>query len=172
MQQGMLFHSVQDGDSGLYVNQIEVGVRGVDGARFRAAWADAARRHGILRTAFLWEGDREPLQVVRRDAPALLTELDWRGLDDQPERVRQLAFEERERGFSLNRAPLLRLLLVRLEDDRYRLIWTYHHILMDGWSVSRLIGEVLRHYSGDEHEPVAAYRDYICLLYTSDAADE
>ncbi|OOQ43881.1 non-ribosomal peptide synthetase [Pseudomonas fluorescens] len=164
MQQGMLFHSVQDGDSGLYVNQIEVGVRGVDGARFRAAWADAAQRHGILRTAFLWEGDKEPLQVVLRDAPSLLTELDWRGLDDQPERVRQLALEERERGFSLNRAPLLRLLLVRLEDDRYRLIWTYHHILMDGWSVSRLIGEVLRHYSGEEHEPVAAYRDYIDWL--------
>ena len=59
---------------------------------------------------------------------------------------------------------MLRLLLVRLEDDRYRLIWTYHHILMDGWSVSRLIGEVLRHYSGDEHEPVAAYRDYIDWL--------
>jgi len=164
MQQGMLFHSVQDGDSGLYVNQIEVGVRGVAGARFHAAWADAARRHGILRTAFLWEGDKEPLQVVRRDAPSLLTELDWRGLDNQPGRLRQLAFEERERGFSLNRAPLLRLLLVRLEDDRYRLIWTYHHILMDGWSVSRLIGEVLRHYSGEEHEPVAAYRDYIDWL--------
>ncbi|PTR20184.1 amino acid adenylation domain-containing protein [Pseudomonas sp. GV085] len=164
MQQGMLFHSVQDGDSGLYVNQIEVGVRGVDGARFRAAWADAAQRHGILRTAFLWEGDKEPLQVVLRDAPSLLTELDWRGLENQPERVQQLALKERERGFSLNRAPLLRLLLVRLEDDRYRLIWTYHHILMDGWSVSRLIGEVLRHYSGDEHEPVAAYRDYIHWL--------
>ncbi|WPN28492.1 amino acid adenylation domain-containing protein [Pseudomonas sp. P5_109] len=164
MQQGMLFHSVQDGDSGLYVNQIEVGVRGVDGPRFREAWADAARRHAILRTAFLWEGDKEPLQVMLRDAPTLLTELDWRGLDDQPARVRQLALEERERGFSLNRAPLLRLLLVRLEDDRYRLIWTYHHILMDGWSVSRLIGEVLRHYSGAEHEPVAAYRDYIDWL--------
>ena len=102
--------------------------------------------------------------MVRRDAPSLLTELDWRGLDNQPERVQQLALEERERGFSLNRTPLLRLLLVRLEDDRYRLIWTYHHILMDGWSVSRLIGEVLRHYSGDEHEPVAAYRDYIHWL--------
>ncbi|KAB0494812.1 amino acid adenylation domain-containing protein [Pseudomonas vancouverensis] len=164
MQQGMLFHSVQDGDCGLYVNQIEVGVRGVDGSRFRAAWADAAQRHAILRTAFLWEGDKEPLQVVLRDAPSLLTELDWRGLDNQSERVRQLAAQERERGFSLNRAPLLRLLLVRLEDDRYRLVWTYHHILMDGWSVSRLIGEVLRHYSGVEHEPVAAYRDYIDWL--------
>jgi len=164
MQQGMLFHSVQDGDSGLYVNQIEVGVRGVDGPRFREAWADAAQCHAILRTAFLWEGDKEPLQVVLRNAPTLLTELDWRGLDNQPERVRQLAADERERGFSLNRAPLLRLLLVRLEDDRYRLIWTYHHILMDGWSVSRLIGEVLRHYSGDAQEPVAAYRDYIDWL--------
>ena len=160
----MLFHSVQDGDSGLYVNQIEVGVRGVDGPRFREAWADAAQRHAILRTAFLWEGDKEPLQVVQRNAPTLLTELDWRGVDNQPERVRQLATDERERGFALNRAPLLRLLLVRLEDDRYRLIWTYHHILMDGWSVSRLIGEVLRHYSGDAQEPVAAYRDYIDWL--------
>ena len=83
MQQGMLFHSVQDGDSGLYVNQIEVGVRGVDGPRFREAWADAAQRHAILRTAFLWEGGKEPLQVVLRQAPALLTELDWRGLDNR-----------------------------------------------------------------------------------------
>ncbi|TDF82583.1 non-ribosomal peptide synthetase [Pseudomonas sp. H9] len=170
MQQGMLFHSLQDGDDGLYVNQIEVGVVGADPQRMQAAWEAVARQHAILRTAFLWEGEKEPLQVVLRDAPTLLTLLDWRDHDNVAQAVRELADSEREKGFSLGRAPLLRVLLVRTEADRYRLIWTYHHILMDGWSVSRLIGDVLRHYSGEALLPVAEYRHYIGWLQQQDPA--
>ncbi|WP_194791292.1 amino acid adenylation domain-containing protein [Pseudomonas sp. UFMG81] len=170
MQQGMLFHSLQDGDDGLYVNQIEVGVVGVDPQRMLAAWAAVAEQHAILRTAFLWEGEKEPLQVVLREAPALLEVLDWRDRPDARDAVRALADAERERGFALGRAPLLRVLLVRTEEQRYRLIWTYHHILMDGWSVSRLIGDVLRHYTGEQLPAVAEYRHYIGWLQQQDPA--
>ncbi|MEG1039167.1 MAG: amino acid adenylation domain-containing protein [Pseudomonas sp.] len=164
MQQGMLFHSLQDDDDGLYVNQIEVGVVGADPQRMQAAWQAVAAQHAILRTAFLWEGEKEPLQVVLRDAPTLLKLLDWRERDDTAQALRELADSERASGFSLGRAPLLRVLLVRTDAARYRLIWTYHHILMDGWSVSRLIGDVLRHYSGEALPPVAEYRHYIGWL--------
>ena len=78
------------------------------------------------------------------------------GLHELSFRVRRGEFLFVTGHSGAGKSTLLRLLLVRLEDDRYRLIWTYHHILMDGWSVSRLIGEVLRHYSGDAQEPVAA----------------
>ncbi|WP_323114777.1 non-ribosomal peptide synthetase [Pseudomonas guariconensis] len=170
MQQGMLFHAVQDADDGLYVNQIEVGVVGVDPQRMLAAWEAVARRHAILRTAFLWEGEKEPLQVVLRETAPLLTVLDWRKRADARETVRVLADAEREQGFALGRAPLLRVLLVRIDEQRYRLIWTYHHILMDGWSVSRLIGDVLRHYSGQALPSVAEYRHYIGWLQRQDPA--
>ncbi|WP_317847587.1 non-ribosomal peptide synthetase [Pseudomonas sp. HTZ2] len=168
MQQGMLFHALQDSDDGLYVNQIEVGVVGVDPQRMLAAWEAVARRHAILRTAFLWEGEQEPLQVVLREVPPLLTVLDWRNRADARQTVRVLADAEREQGFALGSAPLLRVLLVRIDEQRYRLIWTYHHILMDGWSVSRLIGDVLRHYSGQALSPVAEYRHYIGWLQRQD----
>lgn len=168
MQQGMLFHGLQDSDDGLYVNQIEVGVVGVDPQRMLAAWEAVARRHAILRTAFLWEGEQEPLQVVLREVPPLLSVLDWRNRADARQTVRVLADAEREQGFALGSAPLLRVLLVRIDEQRYRLIWTYHHILMDGWSVSRLIGDVLRHYSGQALSPVAEYRHYIGWLQRQD----
>ncbi|WP_411268961.1 condensation domain-containing protein, partial [Pseudomonas chlororaphis] len=81
-----------------------------------------------------------------------------------------LATAERQRGFELDAVPLLRLTLVRLDDQRHHLIYTNHHILMDGWSNSQLLGEVLQRYAGQlpNHAP-GRYRDYIGWLQRQDA---
>ena len=94
-----------------------------------------------------------PLQVVvkRLDAPVQV--LDWRG--KTAEDVARLECEEREQGFDLARLPLQRVLLVQLEAERYQLIWTSHHILLDGWSSARLIGEVLTGYHQERALPAA-----------------
>ncbi|MFP3527542.1 condensation domain-containing protein, partial [Pantoea sp. SIMBA_072] len=76
-----------------------------------------------------------------------------------------------QRGFELAEAPLLRLALVRTGEARHHLIYTNHHILMDGWSTSRLLGEVLQRYAGLAPEAQAThYRDYIAWLQGQDTA--
>ena len=171
MQQGMLFHTVDgsDGASDLYINQMTVDAIGLDPRRFVAAWQAVVDRHTVLRTGFLWEGMAEPIQFVRHAAALPVRELDWRDLALAPETLNELAAEEKARGFQLSAPPLMRLVLVRLAQDRWRLVWTYHHALIDGWSTSHLVGEVLRVYRGAPLEPSAPYRDYIDWLRRQDA---
>ncbi|MGH8484389.1 MAG: condensation domain-containing protein, partial [Pseudomonas sp.] len=81
-----------------------------------------------------------------------------------------LADSERDRGFDLQQAPLLRLCLVRTDADTYQFIYTNHHILMDGWSYAQLLGEVLERYHGQvPTAPAGRYRDYITWLQAQDA---
>ncbi|AYG07479.1 amino acid adenylation domain-containing protein [Pseudomonas fluorescens] len=170
MQQGMLFHSLLEQSGGDYVNQMQVSVDGLDPERFRAAWQAVVDGHAILRTAFAWQGGLpQPMQVVHKQLDVPFTVLDWRARDDQSVALQALAAAELAQGFDLNRPGLLRLVLVRLDDRRCELLYTNHHILMDGWSNSQLLGEVLQRYEGQAPGPsVGRYRDYIAWLQRQD----
>jgi len=67
---------------------------------------------------------------------------------DQQRVVDEYAASQRRRGFDFREAPLMRIGLLRLDAQRYRMIWTYHHILLDGWSLPVLIEELLEVYAG------------------------
>ncbi|NVZ39569.1 amino acid adenylation domain-containing protein, partial [Pseudomonas sp. 21615526] len=170
MQQGMLFHTLYEQGGGDYINQMRLDVTGLDPERFRQAWQACVNSHEILRTGFLWQGDLErPLQVVHKHLELPFTVLDWQEHPALDGALDTLADADRQRGFDLVQAPLLRLTVVRTAPDQCHLIYTSHHILMDGWSNSQLLGEVLQRYSGQEpeHQP-ARYRDYIGWLQSQD----
>ena len=83
--------------------------------------------------------------------------------------LNELAQSELARGFDLATPPLMRLVLVRVSSDQYHFIWTRHHLLLDGWSSSRLISEVLSHYAGQPlPRQQGRYRDYIAWLQGRD----
>ncbi|PMY59453.1 condensation domain-containing protein, partial [Pseudomonas sp. FW305-25] len=171
MQQGMLFHTLYEQAAGDYINQLRVDVDGLDPRRFQQAWQAAIDRHDILRTGFIWQGEvSTPLQVVHKHIALECSEHDWRGQPQPQEALDALAAAERQRGFELDAVPLLRLTLVRIDEQRHHLIYTNHHILMDGWSNSQLLGEVLQRYAGQapNHAP-GRYRDYIGWLQRQDA---
>ncbi|RCL28711.1 non-ribosomal peptide synthetase, partial [Pseudomonas sp. AFG_SD02_1510_Pfu_092] len=149
MQQGMLFYTLQESAAALYINQTSVDVHGLDIERFVAAWNQVIASHDILRTVFLSSAQwPEPLQLVLRQASLPLRLLDWRGREVSNEALQALAGEDAAEGFDLTCAPLMRLTLVQCDELRLHLIWSRHHILMDGWSNSRLLGEVLQVYHG------------------------
>jgi amino acid adenylation domain-containing protein/non-ribosomal peptide synthase protein (TIGR01720 family) len=169
MQQGMLFHTLYEQGSGDYINQMRVSVEGLDVERFRQAWQAALESHDILRTRFVWGGEQaQPLQIVERSATLPFTVHDWRG---QPgEALDALAEAERCRPFDLSEVPLLRLVVVRTAQDRHELLYTSHHILLDGWSNSQLLGEVLQRYAGQvPAAPIGRYSDYIAWLQRQDS---
>ncbi|MBV6662338.1 amino acid adenylation domain-containing protein [Pseudomonas yamanorum] len=169
MQQGMLFHTLYEQGDDTYVNQLAVDVDGLEVERFRAAWQATLDAHDILRTGFIWQnGSQQPLQVVHRTVRLPLEVLDWR--DAAVQDTQAFAAQDRLRGFDLSQAPLMRLTLIRLDEQRYHLVYTNHHILMDGWSNAQLLAEMLARYAG-EHPlaPPVRYRQYIDWLQRQDA---
>ncbi|MCS4312507.1 amino acid adenylation domain-containing protein/non-ribosomal peptide synthase protein (TIGR01720 family) [Pseudomonas sp. BIGb0381] len=171
MQQGMLFHTLYEQAAGDYINQIRVTVEGLDVARFQQAWDVTVQAHDVLRSGFYWEGQLEwPCQVVYREARLPIEHLDWRAMPERELALQNLQQAQRRQGFDLAKAPLVRLVLVRTDEQRHELIYTNHHILMDGWSNSRLFGEVLQRYAGVAvPEAAGRYRDYIGWLQQRDA---
>ncbi len=180
LQQGMLFHSLYAPESGVYVIQYSCILAGaLDVACFRAAWQRVVARHPMLRTAFFWHKLREPHQVVRAAVEVPWREEDWSDLDSQQQRERldaELAADRRQ-GFDLAEAPLLRIALLRLAPDRFGFVWTYHHLLLDGWSCTLLLEELFEVYAallcGSEPElpAVRPYRAYVDWLAARDMAE-
>jgi non-ribosomal peptide synthase protein (TIGR01720 family) len=131
----------------------------VDAARLHRAWEMLLDRHTILRTAFMIDGAHEPLQFVLRSAKMpILVEIDLQGMDgqSQEQHIHRLAHLELERGFDLSEAPLMRVALVRLADQRYEMMWSTHHLYIDGWSWPILIEDLSECYNAlcDEREPL------------------
>uniref|UniRef100_UPI003F632612 condensation domain-containing protein n=1 Tax=Pseudomonas sp. LRF_L74 TaxID=3369422 RepID=UPI003F632612 len=171
MQQGMLFHTLYQQEAGDYINQMRVDVQGLDVERFRKAWQLAVDAHDILRTGFVWEDLEQAVQVVRKDVELSFSEYDWRAQPELQAALDTLAEAELKQGFELSQGPLLRLVVVRATEDSYHLIYTNHHILMDGWSNSQLLGEVLQRYAGYKlQQQPGKYRDYIAWLQRQDQA--
>ena len=179
MQQGMLFHSLMAPESGVYVEQLTARLTGpLNVDAFRKAWQALVDRHSIFRTAFVWEGVEEPLQVVYRKLGLPVQVEDWRSLgpEEQERRVADFLDAERHSGFDLGKAPLLRVHLLRLGDEDYRFVWTFHHILLDGWSFPIVLKELFMLYEGFSRgmtprlPPARPYADYIAWIKKQDRA--
>ncbi|MGE0127962.1 MAG: amino acid adenylation domain-containing protein [Blastocatellales bacterium] len=176
MQEGLLFHSLYAPQSGVYVTQVTCTVRNLNVPALERAWKQASDRQPILRTAFVWKNLEKPLQVVGRQVGLPLEQQDWRGLPaaEQEERFQSYLADERSRGFELSKAPLMRVAAFQVADDVYRLVWSHHHILLDGWSLRLLLKEVFTIYDGlcrDQEirlAPARPFRDYIAWLQKQD----
>ena len=180
MQQGMLFHTLYAPASGVYVVQVCCSLRGpLKIAAFRRAWQRVIERHAILRTAFLWEHRDKPLQVAHQQVRLPFRSHDWRDADqiEQARRLDALLQADRAQGFLLVKAPLLRLTLIQTAADDYHFIWSFHHLLLDGWSIELVLKEVFLLYSAfcrDQDVALASagsYRDYITWLQQQDIAE-
>jgi amino acid adenylation domain-containing protein len=177
VQQGILLECLDDATPGLYCEQVICDIEGVlDLAAFEGAWQDVLARHGILRTAFVWEDVAEPLQGVWSMVTFSLGRQDWRKMPagEQGSRLEVLLNADRRQGFSLLDAPLLRVTLIQLADAHWQFVWTFHHLLLDGWSVLLVLDELVNRYEArvEGHTgslpPAPRYRDYIEWLRRQD----
>lgn len=172
-QQGMLFHSLSAPGTGLYVVQISVTLLGtIDEAAEMRAWHALIRRHEVLRTAFAWEKQPTPLQVVGSDAMPRLEIRDLASLDAtaQMEAIDLFLSQDRSRGFELNRAPLLRATRFALANDRHRLVLSFHHIIIDGWSIPLLLRDWIALYQGRDLAPARPFREHVAWLQSQDTS--
>jgi amino acid adenylation domain-containing protein len=175
MQQGMLFHTVLDPQAGDYLTQLTGAIDGratLDA--FRNAWHEVIRRHAVLRTGFVWETLDQPLQVVHREAEMPCEEHDWRGQSDIEGAFKNFLADDRAAGFDLSSPPLMRLTVFEVDEERYRFVWTHHHLLLDGWSLPLVMQELFA-FAGAagggrtmRFPQPRPYRDYIGWLAKQD----
>jgi len=176
-QQGMLLESLHSENTGRHVEQKVFSVDNkLDVAAYEMAWQHVMERHPILRTAFVWKAQKEPLQIVLSNASLPIEQHDLCKLPDteQQQTIKTYLKLDRQRGFDLSKAPLMRLAVFWVTDKSCVLVWSHHHIVMDGWSIPIVSGEVARFYTALYHkqsiqlEAVRPYRDYIAWLTEQD----
>ncbi|MBV9464062.1 MAG: non-ribosomal peptide synthetase, partial [Verrucomicrobiae bacterium] len=182
MQEGMLFHYLRSGSDGVDIVQVVVTLReAIDAEKLNEAWARVIDRHPTLRSSFSWDGLDRPLRCVHPEVRLPWAQEDWStlGAEQAEDRLEEFLRNDRRRGFQLAEAPALRLLLLRFGAEHWVLVWSFHHILIDGSSSRDILQEVFSAYasllSGAEPSFPARrpYHEYLDWLDRRDVgADE
>ncbi|MEW9701478.1 amino acid adenylation domain-containing protein [Paenibacillus sp. SI8] len=176
-QKGILFHALYDAAFEVYVEQMSYRLIGqFDLSAFQRAWQEAVNRHDILRTSFFWEETSEPMQVVYRNVQPDWEEQDWRHMspEEQDQEIEVCLERDRRNGFPSLQTPLMRFIVIRLSDHVYHFTWSFHHLLLDGWSSSLILQEIFAFYESFSQgtevylDRPRRYRDYIMWLNEQD----
>jgi amino acid adenylation domain-containing protein len=179
MQKGMVFHALLHPENGVYVEQFCCKLRdALQVEAFQQAWQYAVDRHAVLRTSFNWEQLDRPLQLVHRRVEVPWDIQDLRGLSegDGQRRLESYLEADRRRGFQLQQPPLMRLALLRVDENTHYWLWSHHHVLLDGWSSPLLLSEVFTCYEvfarglQPQLSPARPYREFIAWLQRQDLA--
>ncbi|OKP93898.1 non-ribosomal peptide synthetase [Paenibacillus sp. P32E] len=177
MQESMLFHHLRYPDSEAYFEQCVIRFRGpMNPELLKRCFQTVSDRHDILRTSFaVWRLDR-PLQTVAESWDVPFRYEDWTiaGERGGTRELNLYLTQDRDKRFDLLGDIPLRVSLIRTDEEEYCIVWSFHHILLDGWSVGMIMRELLSLYSaldsGDQprmiHAP--AYGEYIRWVESRD----
>ncbi|KRV44960.1 non-ribosomal peptide synthetase [Bacillus sp. TH007] len=177
MQEGMLFHTLHHQEKGFYVEQMDMNVKGtLRSDLLEKSMNIIVERYDIFRTVFLHEKVKRPVQVVLKNRPFQLDIVDIQDLSEseQLERIDRFKQKDQLRGFDLSKDLLMRASVFQTGPSSYRWIWSYHHILLDGWCFGLVVQELLAIYHALLHdvpyrlEPVKPYKEYIQWLEKQD----
>lgn len=145
LQRGLLVSNRDEPGSGVGLLQVVVEIpEPLDTEAMTIAWQHAARRHAILRTAFARQPDKTLVQRIAPTAEVPVTCLDGSALDHGCERFRTV---DPSREFDIGRPPLVRVALVRQAPQRYTMVLSAHHAILDDRSLHLLLTEVFAEYA-------------------------
>ncbi|WP_191500077.1 non-ribosomal peptide synthetase, partial [Mycobacterium simulans] len=166
LQEGLLFHAnTTQGRNDLYAVQLEIRLAGrLDPDRLRAAVHTVIARHPNLAARFVYQDLDQPVQVIAVDPAPVWRYLDLTQDGRPEERIEALCVAERSAVMDLAQAVPFRGLLIRTAPERHRLVLTNHHIVLGGWSLSILLGEILASYGGQLLPAPVPFRRFVCWL--------
>ncbi len=146
LQLGMVYESTLAGRPWVNLEQIVVHLEDedIDPEALRAAWDATAARHDALRLSILWRRRVSPVQVVRPTIATDLTVEDWSHLPPrkQDSTLTQFLDADRDAGIDLEGTPSWRVLLATLGPRRAVMVWTVHHAMVDGRSISIVLQDL------------------------------
>ncbi|MCL6457173.1 MAG: amino acid adenylation domain-containing protein, partial [Gorillibacterium sp.] len=149
MQEGMLFHKMLDEHSTSYVVQEVISVKSLLHETYLSQALELlGERHPILRTAIVYRKVKKPQQVLLKNRRIEMKLIDISGYSDeeQQEEIRHIKRDDVERGFDLEKDSLLRMTILRIGCGEHKMIWSFHHIIMDGWCLSILCSDFMKYY--------------------------
>jgi len=177
MQHGMLYHLLLDNESRAYFEQMTFSVRGsLDMQLFEKSLNWLIERHDVLRTVFIYQNAGQPMQAVLKHRQAELYFEDISSMSEMEKQIYLTSFKEKdgERGFDLSKDILIRASVFKVSSDGYVMIWSFHHILMDGWCLSIVMNDFFKAYSDlsagkePEREKTFFYSGFIRWLEEQD----
>ncbi|MCP5053365.1 MAG: non-ribosomal peptide synthetase, partial [bacterium] len=139
MQEGMLFHALYEPASLAYFEQISYRFQGtLNPDVVSTGLKELFKRHDILRTVFIHEGLARPVQLVLKERPVDFLYKDLRrigtgNLAEKEDFIKTFKDEDKQQPFDLSGDVLMRVAIFRVHEQEYEFIWSFHHILMDGW---------------------------------------
>ncbi len=161
IQLGILFESVfcSINETKKYIVQNIYKISGkLDCNNWEYAWKEIINNHDALKASFLWDNLSEPVQIIHNEV-----NLNWqyKNLENYPVDKNNLLTEfsdsEFDNGFDLSKPPLMRFKLLKISEDKHYFIWTIHHIIVDGWSISLIFDKVLEKYITSNAQYEAKY---------------
>ncbi len=150
MQEGMLFHALLDKNSHAYFEQTVLEIEGeLDIDVFEKSLNNIIQKHEVLRTAFVYEGIGKPVQVVLSKRKANISYEDITSIEQErkAEYIEQLKEADRENSFDLTKDTLIRATIIKEAERKYHIVWSFHHIIMDGWCLSLIMKDFFKSYS-------------------------
>ncbi|QHE68025.1 non-ribosomal peptide synthetase [Rhodococcus sp. WAY2] len=175
LQAGLLFHALMAKPAiDAYTVQVSLHLKGaVDPVRMRRAAQALLDRHANLRVAFVPSADGTFVQVVPATVHVPFRRVDLTGIPEEARgaELDRILAADRSAAFDTSHAPLMRFLLLSIGHDEFRLVWTNHHTLLDGWSMPLAIRDLLALYVADEAGALPSprpYRDFLTWLQHRD----
>ena len=148
MQQSLLLHSLkEDQDQGFLQVKCKL-VGELKTELLEQAWRIIMDHHPALRSSIHWENLEKPVQVVRKEVALHWTAEDWQAYqaDERKAKFERFLIQDTETGLELSKAPVFRVTLIQQTATEFSLVWSCHHIFLDGWSSALILQEVFNCY--------------------------
>ncbi|MEP0264571.1 amino acid adenylation domain-containing protein [Dokdonia sp.] len=173
MQENMLLASLETSSTDPYYIQSKfLSRKSIDIEIVKKTLFEIVNRHDSLRTVFVFKNVPSAKQVVlkERDIPFHFNDISAFDKNTQNEVIGKFEKRDRKRGFDLSKDVPLRVAVFKLEENLYHYLWSYHHIILDAWSINILVDEFIDIYTATEGNNIALppasnlYKKYIALL--------
>lgn len=162
-QKGLLFHFLKEKEEGAYIGQHILHLKNdINAALFEESLRLLAQRYEIFRTRIVYTKLDNPMQVVLKNNP-----IEFQYLEGDAD---DFLKKDRERGFCFEKENLIRIALIRTGENTYQNIWTFHHILIDGYCIGILARDFFQIYDNlqkglpIELPLVPSYKKYVNWL--------
>ena len=171
MQEGMLYSLLMNEDSYSYFEQIVMDiVQPINIELLEESINAVIKKHELLRTCFKYREVEEPIQVVLKDRPIRIHFEDLSKQNENKQYIDDFKETQKKLGFDLEKEPLIKLTVFKINESMYKMIFSFHHIIMDGWCIGIIIKELFKKYQSLESNLVAdigvaySYSEYIKWL--------
>lgn len=179
LQEGMLFHHVRDEENSAYIVQNSFDIEGdLNVKLLEQSYQELINRHDVFRTIFIYKNTKKALQVVleKRELKINLKKISEKSEEQQRELISSYMEEEKEKGFDLSVDIPMKVTIFQTQERKYKVIWSFHHIVIDGWSLGTLFRELLHIYEALSKgtplhlAPPRPYSDFVHLIEKKDKA--